>query len=80
VVGHQAVSQEAHAGACAGLGEEFEEGGVVAVHEEDGAAGVAAVEGVLAVAALGSACGACHAAIMGGGGRLGNHNLPGGPG
>jgi len=64
MIGHQAESEEAHGRAFAGLVQQANEGGEVAVFVEDGAATVAAIEDVVTVAALGGSCGAWHAVII----------------
>ena len=48
VVGHQAVGQDAHREAVAGLSDEADEGGVVGVLVEDLGFAVAAVQNVVA--------------------------------
>ena len=60
VVGHQAIGEQAHAASFAGLAQELDEGGEVAVLVKDGAAAIAPVEDMVAIAAQGSACGAWH--------------------
>ena len=60
VVGHEAVAQDAHGDAVAGVGDQIEEGVVVAILAEDSGAGVAAVKDVVTHVADGGSCGAWH--------------------
>jgi hypothetical protein len=64
VIRQQAVGEEADRGALAGLAQQVDEGGEVAVLVEEGAAAVAPVEDVVTVAALGSAGVAWHGGII----------------
>ena len=71
VVGHQAVGAEAHRSAFAGLAEELDEAGAVAVLVAEGAAAVTPVADRVAVAALTRSWVACLGALSGNGATTG---------
>src|SRR5262245_15978961 len=64
VVGHETPRQQSDRGAVACPAEQFNEGAVVGVGVEHGAAAVAAVEDVVTVAAEQGACGPGHGGIV----------------
>jgi len=64
MVGHQAISEQAHAGKFTCLAQKFDEGGKIALLAEDSLAAIAPIEDLVAETALGSPCMSRHAAIM----------------
>ena len=61
VIGHQAVGEQAERRAFRRLGQELEEGSIVAVLVKHGTSPIASIEDMIAVTALRSTCGAWHA-------------------